>query len=388
MRQHKRFPWRAENKVVLHSDGDAFFPAMLQAISQAHEFVLLEMYLVESGKITTLFIDALLQAARRGVKIWLLFDGFGSLGLTGPDSSRLADPNLQLAFFNPITLCRLFNVDRLFRDHRKLLVIDGKVCFIGGAGLADEFNPAAFPQRYWREIMLEVEGPVVADWVDSFQRVWRRATHTALELYSSAPAAPAGTLNCRASLSFALVHREIKRAFFVHARRAKNRVWLATPYFVPSSKIRRTLRSAARNGIDVRVLVPGPYSDHPVVSMIGRRFYPRLLLSGVRIFEYQPRFLHYKAVLCDNWLSIGSSNFDRWNMRWNLEANQEISNKEFAERFACMFAEDCGESVEITLEDVRKTSWPERLLHWFWSRLDRIIAHVSHSIFGRKGPLE
>lgn len=387
--QYKRFPWRDGNEVRLHRNGDAFFPAMLQAVSRARQFVLLEMYLAESSRVVNLFIDALLQAAHRGVKVWLLFDGFGTLGLSSHDAARLAHPNLQLAFFNPITFCRLFNVDRLFRDHRKLLVIDGEACFIGGAGLTDDFDPAVSPQRYWREVMIEVAGPVVADWVESFRRIWQRTTHAELSLPAALdPVAAVGTFRCRAALSFGLAHREIKRAFFVHARRAGDRVWLATPYFVPSSKIRRTLRSAARNGADVRILVPGPFSDHPVVTLIGRRFYPRLLLSGVRIFEYQPRFLHYKAVLCDNWLSLGSSNFDRWNMRWNLEANQEIVDEAFAARFARMFAADCAESVEITLADVRKTTWPERVRHWIWSRLDRMIAYLSHSIFRRRGPLE
>ncbi|MBU0968011.1 MAG: phosphatidylserine/phosphatidylglycerophosphate/cardiolipin synthase family protein [Proteobacteria bacterium] len=388
LRQYKRFPWHEGNQAQLLSDGDAFFPAMLQAISEAREFVLLEMYLVESGRVTTGFIDALLQAAERGVKVWLLFDAFGSLGLSGHDAGRLSHANLQLAFFNPFHLWRLFNVDRLFRDHRKLLVIDGKRAFIGGTGLTDDFDPAVSPQGYWRETMVEMQGPVVADWVTSFKQIWRRATRMEPQLPEAGPVPPDGALRGRVAISCAPVHREIKRALFVHARRARKRVWLATPYFVPSSKIRRTLRNAARNGVDVRVLVPGAFSDHPVVTFIGRRFYPRLLLSGVRIFEYQPRFLHYKAVLCDNWMSLGSANFDRWNMRWNQEANQEILDGEFAERFASMFAADCDEAVEIKLTDVQKPCWSGRMLHWFWSRLDQFIASLSHRLFQWRGPVE
>lgn len=388
LRPYKRFPWHEGNQGNLHRNGDAFFPAMLQAIAEAREFVLLEMYLVESGRVVTGFIDALLAAAGRGVKVWVLFDAFGSLGLAGHDAGRLSHANLRLAFFNPFHLWRLFKVDRLFRDHRKLLVIDGKRAFIGGAGLADDFDPAVSPLGYWRETMVEMQGPVVADWVESFKQIWRRATRTELPLPDSALAPSAGTLRGRVAISCAPVHREIKRAFFVQARRARERVWLATPYFVPSGKIRRTLRNAARNGVDVRVLVPGAFSDHPVMTLIGRRFYLRLLLSGVRIFEYQPRFLHYKAVLCDNWMSLGSSNFDRWNMRWNHEANQEILDPEFAGRFAGMFAADCAEAVEIRLVDVLKPCWSGRMLHWFWSRLDQFIASLSHRLYQWRGPME
>lgn len=388
LRYQKRFPWHEGNQGQLHRNGDAFFPAMLRAIAAAQDFVLLEMYLVESGRVATSFIDALLAAAGRGVKVWVVFDAFGSLGLSSHDAGRLSHANLQLAYFNPLHLRQLFHLDRLFRDHRKLLVIDGRQAFIGGTGLTDDFDPAVSPQGYWRETMVEMRGPVVADWVMLFGQVWRRATRTALPLAVPVHAAQAGALRGRVASSCAPVHREIKRSFFIHARRAKERVWLATPYFVPSSKIRRTLRSAARNGVDVRVLVPGAFSDHPVMTLIGRRFYPRLLLSGVRIFEYQPRFLHYKAVLCDSWLSLGSSNFDRWNLRWNLEANQEILDAEFAGRFAGMFAADCAEAVEIRLADVARPGWSGWMLHLLWSRLDQFIAYLSHSRFQRRGPVE
>jgi len=388
LRQYKPFPWHDGNQGIVHRNGDAFFPAMLQAIAEAREFVLLEMYLVESGRVATGFIDALVAAAGRGVKVWLLFDAFGSLGLAGHDAGRLSHANLQLAYFNPFRLRQLFHLDRLFRDHRKLLVVDGKCAFVGGTGLTDDFDPAVSPQSYWRETMVEMQGPVVADWVELFRQVWRRATRRELPLAGAVHAAPAGALRCRVASSCAPVHREIKRSFIVYARRARERIWLVTPYFVPSSKIRRTLRSAARNGVDVRVLVPGAFSDHPLVTRIGRRFYPRLLLSGVRIFEYQPRFLHYKAVLCDNWLSLGSANFDRWNLRWNLEANQEILDAGFAGRFAGMFADDCTEAAEISLAEVQKFSWPERMLYWFWGRLDQLIAYLSHNRFQRPGSFE
>ena len=141
-------------------------------------------------------------------------------------------------------------------------------------------------------------------------------------------------------------------------------------YFVPSWKLRRALRRAARQGADVRLLLPGPETDHPAVRIAGQRYYTSLLKSDIRIFEYQPRVLHSKALICDQWVSIGSSNFDRWNLRWNLEANQAVDDEQFAEEVARMFVDDFADSAEIKLESWRRRpgyrKWRER----FWGRVD------------------
>jgi phosphatidylserine/phosphatidylglycerophosphate/cardiolipin synthase-like enzyme len=164
---------------------------------------------------------------------------------------------------------------------------------------------------------------------------------------------------------------EIKRSLINRIRNAERRVWIATAYFLPSWKIRRLLRHAAQRGIDVRLLLPGPHSDHPSVSHAGRRFYARLLHHGVRIFEYQPCFLHAKMLLCDEWLSVGSSNIDRWNLRWNLEANQELLDGELVEQAVELFERDYGNSEEITDTMWQARPWYRRLQEWFWGRVDR-----------------
>jgi len=160
---------------------------------------------------------------------------------------------------------------------------------------------------------------------------------------------------------------------------AQQRIWFSTAYFVPGWKIRRRLKRAARSGIDVRLLLPGPVSDHPAVRYVGQRFYHRLLRNGVRIFELQNRFLHSKCVLCDNWVSIGSSNFDRWNLRWNLEANQEINDEKFAISIQKMFEQDFSNSTEITLDNWKQRSLYHQFLIWFWKRVEKI----SHKIKNR-----
>jgi phosphatidylserine/phosphatidylglycerophosphate/cardiolipin synthase-like enzyme len=142
---------------------------------------------------------------------------------------------------------------------------------------------------------------------------------------------------------------------------------------VPSLRLRHVLRGAARRGVDVRLLLPGPITDHPAVRFAGRRFYASLLGAGVRIFEYQPRFLHGKMLLCDDWVSLGSSNLDRWNLRWNLEGNQEILSAEFAQQAIALFERDFALSEECRIEAWQTRSYYYRWLEWFWGQIDALL---------------
>ncbi len=148
---------------------------------------------------------------------------------------------------------------------------------------------------------------------------------------------------------------------------------MTTAYFVPSWRMQRALRKAARRGVDVRLLLPGEHTDHPAIRHAGRRFYYRLLQNGVRIFEYQPRFAHSKVLLCDQWSTIGSSNFDRWNLVWNLEANQEIDDQHFANTVQQMFNDDFAQCVEIDVETWHKRPWHRRFLEWYWGWVDGLL---------------
>jgi phosphatidylserine/phosphatidylglycerophosphate/cardiolipin synthase-like enzyme len=151
---------------------------------------------------------------------------------------------------------------------------------------------------------------------------------------------------------------------------ARARVWIMSAYFVPSRRLRRTLERAARRGVDVRLLVPGPRTDHPWVRHAARRLYGRLLEAGVHIYEYQPRTLHGKMVICDDWVSIGSANLDRWSFRWNLEANQEIDDVAFAANAARVFAGDCELSVPLCPRRWPQRACADRLREQIAGRLD------------------
>ena len=353
---------------------------MLESINRARSYVLLEMYLVESGAVLTRFIDALRDAAARDVQVRLMMDDFGSIKLKKRDRERLVHRNIRITYYNKLpshnTLYNFFRIvllhkeHSLYRNHRKLLLVDGAAAYVGGTGLVDAFDPPGHPERRWRETMVGIRGPVVADWLQLFSETWQKCSPQLLELPDTGAPASTGTQRGRITVNEIEAYSEVLLSLTNRMSNARERIWFSTAYFVPRWRIRRQLKRAATSGIDVRLLLPGPITDHPAVRYISHRLYGRLMSNGVRIFEYQPRFLHAKCVICDGWVAIGSSNFDRWNLRWNLEANQEISDPRFAEQVCTMFEQDFANSREYTIERWKRHSVFSRVRQWFWKRIE------------------
>jgi len=357
------FPWRTANSVLFLVDGDQFFPAMLDAIKQAKNYILMEMYLFESGTVSDQFIKAFSEASQRGIDVRLLLDDYGSLGLSKADKNRLKDAGVQIVFYNPLKVKKFKK--NLFRTHRKYLIVDGDSAFVGGVGITDSFQGI----KAWRETVIKIQGEVVADWQTLFVNNFKRCsgnTIPGLVLSNS------NTKGIRARLAHTSggSHLEIKRVLLNRMNTSRQIVWLASAYFVPSRKIRKALRKSAKKGKDVRLLLPGPISDHPAIRYASRRYYARLLRFGVRIFEFQGRFTHSKMVLIDDWFSIGSSNMDRWNFRWNLEANQEIDDKQIANEASRILQEDFENSEEIHYHFWVRRSWWQRMKEWLWGKVD------------------
>jgi cardiolipin synthase len=369
--RHRALPWREGNAFRLLIDGEQFFPRMLAAIAAARRYILLEMYLFKSGRVADRFIEALTRATARGVAVCMLLDDFGSRELSGGDRRRLEAAGILLAWYNLLRFGRFRRY--LSRDHRKLLLVDGEVAFTGGWGVTDDFDPPARPEWRWRETVIEVQGPVVPDWLGLFADTWSSWADMPLPDEVTASSRVAGGAGGRVSASHRVRPVALTRSLVLSALRAKRRVWMATAYFIPSRRVRRVLRRKARRGVDVRLLLPGPITDHPGVRHASRRYYGRLMRHGVRIFEYQPRFQHAKVVLCDDWVSIGSSNFDRWNLRRNLEANQESEDPALAAQVQTMFEADFSHSWEIEAEAWRHRSWHQRLVEWFWGRVELLL---------------
>ncbi len=356
MQERTRWYWHQGNSAELLIDGHRFFPAMLDAIAEARRSVLLEFYFASSGRLMDQFIAALREAVARGVEVRMLVDAIGARGLSGDDRQLLRNAGVNLTIYNPISL-RKWNRN-FARDHRKLLLVDGRLGYIGGTGLADEFMTGRGTEPPWHEWMLQVEGPVLVDWVRLFQLQWQNCCGERITVMAEAESR--GPAEMKIATTEGVHQQEIKANFRSQINAAHTRIWLVTAYFLPSWSIRRALINAAARGVDVRLLLPGPMIDHPGVYYAARRYYKRLLVAGVKIFEYQPRFIHAKLGVCDNWVSIGSCNLDHWNLRWNLEANQEVIDPRFTEQVCAAIDEDFQRSQEITLAYWLQRPWYQR----------------------------
>ncbi|WP_028240621.1 phospholipase D-like domain-containing protein [Stutzerimonas azotifigens] len=381
------YPWRSGNRFRLLVDGPQYFPVMTDAVRAARQRVDIELYLVEDGYCADHMVEVLSDAARRGVQVRCLLDGFGCLNLSDGKRDLLKEAGVELRIYNPLSWRLRFR--NLHRDHRKILLVDGRVCFVGGTGVTDQFwNPQEKDGAFWHEAMVEIQGPVLQDWQELFEAQWmnclqRRIWQLPLpQRAPNIPPTPWGERGMgRVAYAAARQHGDVLRSLVLSVAQARRRVWLTTPYFLPSRKLRRMLIRAARRGVDVRLVLTGRNTDHPPVRYAGQRFYPRLLRSPIRIYEYQPHFSHLKMVLVDDWVSIGSCNFDHWNLRWNLEANLEALDPEFCSQVVDCFERDMALSERVDLRSWKSRPLAERVKQFFWGRLDRLVM----GFFNRNG---
>ncbi|WP_426155927.1 phospholipase D-like domain-containing protein [Pseudomonas sp. TSRC2-2] len=375
------FPWRDGNRFELLIDGPQFFPRMLEHIAGAREQIELELYLVEAGACAEAIVQALVAAAERGVRVRCLFDDYGSLAFTMTLRQRLTQAGVELRFYNRLSWRRW--VGNFYRDHRKLLLVDQCLAVVGGTGVTDEFWTPGFDVSEWHEVMVEISGPLVIDWqllfdrqwiANRYRRAWRPAAHFGLPRLPRVPDKGEGM--GRVAYADARQHRDILQSLFRALNSGQQRIWMATPYFLPTWQIRRSLRKAAARGVDVRLLLTGPRTDHPSVRYAGHRYYPRLLKAGVQIFEYQPCFLHLKMVLVDDWVSIGSCNFDHWNLRFNLEANLEALDPALTAAVEASFVKDFGLSQLVSLEQWQRRPLWRRVKQRVWGWVDRLVVNI------------
>lgn len=351
------------NRVDVFTNGDAFYPAMLDAIRGAHGSINLECYIFQPGRVGDEFIDALSDQARAGVVVTIVVDAIGSSGLSGEPLRRLAKAGCRLESYQPIRWYRLARLNN--RTHRELLIVDGRIAFVGGAGIADWWRYPEKKHSAWRDTMARIEGPIVASLQGVFVENWLECCGEILTGPAYFPKLePVGSTTAFVVKSSPSDRATVSRvAFQLLITGATREVHVSTPYFLPDRTLRKALIETAQRGVHVRVLVPGPRTDQRWVRLASRRLYGELLKGGVKIFEYQPSMTHVKALIVDDhWAVIGTTNVDNRSFEHNDEINLALLNRESNARLLEDFERDLLSSREITLPLWRRRSIFERLV--------------------------
>lgn len=349
------------NKVRELNNGVEYFPAMLEAIAKAEKSITFENFIWRSGKASDRFIEALTERARAGVKVHCIIDGFGALKFKNRDKKRLREAGVQLRIFNRL---RPWNPSKWnHRSHRKTLVVDGKVAFIGGICIADEWDGNAESHKQWRDIEFQVEGPVVAQIQGIFMDNWIR---TSSELLHGPdyfpPLEPRGDSFAQAFLSGPKDGAENARLLHLYSiAAARKSIRFCHSYFVPDDLALDMIIEAAKRGVKVEVLAPGVI-DWNVVRRAARSRWQKMMDVGVEFWEYQPSKLHNKIMIVDDvWVSTGSVNFDDRSFRINDEANINVYDAEFAKRQIEVYEADKLKSVKIDPVKFKKRPLIERI---------------------------
>ena len=350
------------NKVDVLLNGDQIFPAMLEAIRSAKKTITFETYIYWSESIGKEFADALMERARAGVKVHVMLDFMGSMkmDLAQIDAMKKAGVQVQ-RYHKPVwwKLARLNN-----RTHRKLLVIDGKVGFTGGVGIADQWRGNAQDENHWRDTHFRVEGPVVGQIQAVFNDNWLKATGTVLDGPDYFPALqPVGDMPAQMFSSSPTGGSESMHLMYLMAiTAARHTIDLSAAYFVPDDLTIRTLIEAAKRGVRVRILMPGKIIDSDLVKAASRERWGELLAAGVKLAEYQPTMYHVKALIVDKLLvSVGSTNFDNRSFRINDEANLNILHADFARAQTAIFEDDWKRSNPVTKAEFHDRPWWQRV---------------------------
>ena len=341
--------------VTLLQNGDAFFPAILNAIKEARDSINFEVYIFEPDEIGQQFIEAFKERARAGVEVRLLLDGFGGMKLKKRYRDELREAGVKITRFRPLSLRSLPRFYK--RTHRRAIVIDGRVGFTGGAAVSAKWKGNVGNAHEWRDSMTRVTGPLVSGIQSAFAENWVYCCGEVIAGPRFFPRIDRGEGPCSLSVisspSDAL--QPIRLLFWLSFINARHRLWICNSYFIPDRRLRVAVIKRARAGVDVRVLVPGNHTDALPVQAAGRSYYDELLAAGVRIFEYQPAMMHAKTVVVDGaWSVVGSANLDERSMELNEENILGIADRDFAGAVEKGVAADLERSREIHLDEWRK----------------------------------
>ena len=357
------------NRVEELLNGEQIFPAMLDAIRGAQRTITFETYIFWSGTIGEEFADALSERAASGVRVHILLDWIGG-DIEDQLLARMRESGAEILLYNTP---RWYNLHELnHRTHRKLLVVDGALGFIGGVGIADTWRGHAQDPQHWRDTHFKVEGPVVSQLQTAFVDNWLQGTGEALHDASYFPnLEQVGSQSAHVFTSSPGGGAEsMQLMYLMSITAATTSIRLSASYFIPDNVAVNSLVAALRRGVRVQIILPGPHMDMQVVRWASRAGWGELLAAGAEIYEYQPTMWHCKVMVVDDlWVSAGSTNFDTRSFSINDEANLSVYDAAFAQRQIAVFEADLAESKRITLEEWAGRSWRTKTLDWAASLL-------------------
>jgi cardiolipin synthase A/B len=350
------------NRVVDLENGEEIFPAMLAAIRGARKTITFETYIYWSGEIGEEFAQALAERARAGVEVHVTIDWAGSVKMEEALLRQMEEAGVQVERYRPL---RWYNLHRLNnRTHRKLLVVDGRIGFTGGVGIADIWLGRAQDPDHWREAHFRIEGPAVAQLQTAFNDNWIKMTGVVLNGADYfPPLAPVGEMDAHLFIASPSGGSESMHLMYLLAIAAAERsIDLAASYFVPDELLIQALVAARRRGVRIRVLLPGEHIDSESVQIASRAEWEKLLQAGVEIFEYEPTMLHVKLLVVDHeMVSVGSTNFDIRSLSLNDEASLNVYDRSFARHMTSVFEADLSRADRYTYGRWRDRPLREKL---------------------------
>jgi cardiolipin synthase A/B len=365
-------PLQTGGTARLLNNGDEIFPAILEALAEARRTINFMTYIWERGEISDRVLAVLTERARAGVQVRVMLDGIGAWRAPNDGFKELEAAGGRVRWFNPFRLGKLTAFYR--RNHRRAIVVDGKVAFTGGASVGDKWLGNAQDADHWRDIMVEVRGCLAVNLQSAFTQLWANSTGELLlgddyfpptEQAQEDPGAEGLSRHITVISSPAEGSHPLRVFYWTSLVCARETIYLTSAYFVPDRDMRRSLVERARAGVDVRLLLPNKLTDVKIVRLAGHFYFTRLLEAGVRIYEYQTTMMHTKALVVDGkWAIVGSANMDIRSKELNQEAVIGIADNGFACQLTETFFADLEQSREIKLEEWKKRPVIARALEW------------------------
>jgi cardiolipin synthase A/B len=346
------------NTVAVYADGPASFDAKLAAIERARDRISFETYIYDAGTVGERFTAAFEAACRRGIAVRMVLDSLGAQSMATDHRTRLEEAGCSIGWFNPLASFSLEEAN--YRTHRKALVVDGEVAFVGGIGIGDQWaeDSETFPR--WRDTHFELRGPVALDIEGAFHENWIETggiVQPDLLAHDESPAGTAQAITVWSSPEGGT--NAMKLLYLMTIAASRQTLDIQSPYLITDASTEWSLLDARRRGVRIRLLVEGEKTDAKPVKFAGRARYEPLLAAGIEIHEYQPTMMHTKALMADGYLSIiGSANFDNRSFELNDELNVVVFDRDLAEQLIGDFERDLEASVRLTLEE-----WRARPLH-------------------------